>query len=177
MNQEVLDDLDKAFADWTSGEYPQYVPCVVNGKDKINLILTSIPDTSGFCTAFSFFCSVERAMNSPTLAPVPCVKFALLKDEVTAYHFWKRGLTTYTQHPSYRSHGMFLTMNPRIFREKVEPTLCVHCYLKHIRERYTCEGCIDELDSLEPFTKDFNLNDGIVFDAGALLSLYSKNTP
>lgn len=166
---EVLADLDHSIVEWLAGEYPQYVPCTMAANGQADLVATPSPDFPGSHVVFSFFCSIDRAMASPSMQVLKgMVKFAKLPDEVTAYRFWLNGYAAYTDLAGTKAHGLLLLMNPRIPNDEAKPTLCLHCYLADIRKRLTQEGRKAELDGATQPMKEPYLKGGLIFDAGEM---------
>lgn len=171
MIGEVLVDLDVALSRWQASEYPQLVPCAMIGTGA-NMIAIPNPDKPNFHLVFSFFCPLEKAQASPSMVALEKLKlnirYALLNDETTAYRFWLHGYGVYTNQEETNPHGLELLINPRIPNDAPKPSLCLHCYLSEIRNRYGEEGRQDELEHATDPLKNPELEGGLVFDASKM---------
>ncbi len=166
--EEFFEEIDLGLVEWQASEFPQLVPCLMRGTCA-DMIATPNLRHPGFHLVFSFFCPLEKAMASPAMVGlgVP-VRYALLKDEVTAYRFWLHGYGVYTDQKGTEPHGLEMMINPRIPNDRYKPPLCIHCYLSEIKHRYAEEGRSDELAWATEPMQDPDLKGGLVFDASEM---------
>ncbi len=168
MIAECFEELDLGLAEWQASEFPQLIPCLMREKCA-DVIATPNLRRAGFHLVFSFFCPLEKAMASPAMVGlgVP-VRYALLKDEPTAYRFWLHSYGVYTNGEGTQPHGLEMMMNPRIPNDNYTPPLCIHCYLNEIKQRFAEEGRSEELDFATEPLLDPDLKGGLVFDASEM---------